>query len=256
MRLPAPRTPSAVRGRSGRPPMPGAAWRSTPSMHSPPTPPEAIRSTPRSRRRADACPRRAWAAGPRARAGRTAVHQRPRRARVRGRHRRRDPDAAPRSSHARRRPVQCPPGRRQPRRTPLVAIASHDDPSTLPVSAVTGRMFTDPNATAAWSRGLSPELLLDVSLKTFACLCSGESPRLNSEDEGWVVLPHGDVPLQHRARGRGDGVLARRADAPSRPAAHRRNARAGPVERHDAGTCPRRAGRDRSASAGRRTRVP
>lgn len=78
-------------------------------------------------------------------------------------------------------------------------------------------MFTDPNATAAWSRGLSPELLLDVSLKTFASLCSGESPQLNFEDEGWVVLPHGDVPSQHRARGRGDGVLARRADAPSRP---------------------------------------
>lgn len=86
----------------------------------------------------------------------------------------------------------------------LVAITSHYDPLTLPVSAATGPVFTDPNATVAWSGGLLPELVLDVSLKTFIGRGSGESLQLKFQGEGWVVVqPYEEVAFQHRPRGGG-----------------------------------------------------
>lgn len=93
----------------------------------------------------------------------------------------------------------------------LVAITSHYDPLTLPVSAATGPVFTDPNATVAWSGGLLPELVTDISLRTFVGRASGESLQLKFAGEGWVVVqPFEEVSFQHRGgtgNGRGGGLF-------------------------------------------------
>lgn len=87
----------------------------------------------------------------------------------------------------------------------LVAITSHYDPLTLPVSVATGPVFTDPNATVAWSGGLLPELVTDISLRTFVGRASGESLQLKFAGEGWVVVqPFEEVAFQHRG-GAGNG---------------------------------------------------
>lgn len=93
----------------------------------------------------------------------------------------------------------------------LVAITSHYDPLTLPVSAATGPVFTDPDATVAWSGGLLPELVTDISLRTFVGRASGESLQLKFAGEGWVVVqPFEEVAFQHRGgagHGRGGGLF-------------------------------------------------
>lgn len=79
----------------------------------------------------------------------------------------------------------------------LVAITAHYEPLTLPVSAATGPVFTDPNATVAWSGGLSPEIVTDISLRTLIGRGSGESIQLKFAGEGWVVVqPYEEVVFQ------------------------------------------------------------
>lgn len=69
----------------------------------------------------------------------------------------------------------------------LIAITTHYEPLTLRVSP--GRpVYTDPNATVAWSGGLYPELKTDVSLKTFFGRGSGESLQMKFEGDGFVVV--------------------------------------------------------------------
>lgn len=69
----------------------------------------------------------------------------------------------------------------------LVAITTHYEPLTLRVSP--GRpVYTDPNATVAWSGGLYPELKTDISLKTFFGRGSGESLQMKFEGDGFVVV--------------------------------------------------------------------
>ena len=69
----------------------------------------------------------------------------------------------------------------------LVALTTHYDPLTLRVGA--GQpIFTDPNATVAWSGSLSPEIVTDISFKTFIGKGSGESIQLKFDGDGWVVL--------------------------------------------------------------------
>lgn len=81
----------------------------------------------------------------------------------------------------------------------LVAITSHYEPMTLPVSRRTGPVFTDPNATVAWSGGLSPEVKTDISLGTLLGRGSGESIQLRFEGEGWVVVqPYEEIYFQAR----------------------------------------------------------
>ena len=76
----------------------------------------------------------------------------------------------------------------------IVAITSHYEPLTLPVNAQTGPVFTDPNATVAWSGGLSPEIITDISLGTLFGRGSGESIQLRFAGEGWVVVqPYEEV---------------------------------------------------------------
>lgn len=80
----------------------------------------------------------------------------------------------------------------------VVAITSHYQPLTLAVSR-DQPVFTDPNATVAWSGGLSPEIVTDISFKTLLGRGSGESIQLKFAGEGWVVVqPYEEVYLQHK----------------------------------------------------------
>ncbi len=78
----------------------------------------------------------------------------------------------------------------------IVAITSHYEPITLEVTP-DNPVFTDPNATIAWSAGLSPELKTDVSLKTFFGRGSGESVQMAFQGTGFVVVqPYEEVYMQ------------------------------------------------------------
>ncbi len=71
--------------------------------------------------------------------------------------------------------------------TGMVAFTSHYDPLTLPVYE-DRPVYTDPNATIAWSGNLIPELKTDISLKTFFGRGSGESLQMKFRGEGFVVV--------------------------------------------------------------------
>ncbi len=78
----------------------------------------------------------------------------------------------------------------------VVAITSHYEPLTLAVTP-DQPVFTDPNATVAWSGGLTPDIVTDVSLKTFLGRGSGESIQLKFAGSGWVVVqPYEEIHLQ------------------------------------------------------------
>jgi len=78
----------------------------------------------------------------------------------------------------------------------LLAITTHYEPMTLRV--IPGQpVFTDPNATIAWSGNLSPQFKTDVSLKTFLGRGSGESMQMMFDGDGFVVVqPYEEVYLQ------------------------------------------------------------
>ena len=81
--------------------------------------------------------------------------------------------------------------------TGLVAITSHYEPLTLRVSRKDGPVFTDPNATVAWSGGLSPEVATDITLGSLFGRGSGESIQLKFHGEGWVVVqPYEEIYFQ------------------------------------------------------------
>lgn len=81
--------------------------------------------------------------------------------------------------------------------TGIVAITSHYDPLVLKVSTASGPVFTDPNATVAWSRNLSPEIATDISFKTLMGRGSGESIQMKFEGDGWIVVqPYEETYLQ------------------------------------------------------------
>lgn len=83
----------------------------------------------------------------------------------------------------------------------MVAITTHFEPLTLRVTP--GRpVFTDPNATVAWSGNLSPELKTDIQLKTFVGRGSGESVQMKFEGDGFVVVqPFEEVAFQPGSAG-------------------------------------------------------
>ncbi|GIW75417.1 MAG: hypothetical protein KatS3mg104_0480 [Phycisphaerae bacterium] len=59
-------------------------------------------------------------------------------------------------------------------------------------------MYTDPNATIAWSGNLMPKFRTDVSLKTFLGRGSGESLQMVFNGDGFVVVqPYEEVYLQN-----------------------------------------------------------
>jgi uncharacterized protein (AIM24 family) len=80
----------------------------------------------------------------------------------------------------------------------LLATTSHYEPVTLRVTP-SNPVFTDPNATVAWSAGLSPNIKTDVSLKTIFGRASGESLQMVFEGEGLVVIrPYEEVYLNQK----------------------------------------------------------
>ncbi len=82
----------------------------------------------------------------------------------------------------------------------MVAITSHYEPLTLRVTP-DRPVFTDPNATVAWSGTLSPDLRTDISFKTFLGRGSGESFQMAFEGEGFVVIqPYEEVVFQQATR--------------------------------------------------------
>ena len=81
--------------------------------------------------------------------------------------------------------------------TGALAITTHFDPLVLRVEP--GQpVFSDPNATVAWSGSLSPEIHTDISLKTFFGRASGESIQLRFEGSGFIVVqPCEEVHVGH-----------------------------------------------------------
>ncbi|MEZ6130620.1 MAG: AIM24 family protein [Planctomycetaceae bacterium] len=80
--------------------------------------------------------------------------------------------------------------------TGMIAITSHFQPMTLRVRP-NQPVVTDPNATIAWSGGLSPEFKTDISLKTFFGRGSGESIQMLFKGDGFVVVqPFEEVYFQ------------------------------------------------------------
>ena len=74
-----------------------------------------------------------------------------------------------------------------------IAITTHFDPITLAVRP-DQPVFTDPNATIAWSGSLQPEIKTDITLKSLFGRGSGESFQLAFKGQGWVVLqPYEEV---------------------------------------------------------------
>ncbi|OGN52036.1 MAG: hypothetical protein A2352_13670 [Caulobacterales bacterium RIFOXYB1_FULL_67_16] len=84
----------------------------------------------------------------------------------------------------------------------VVAVTSHYEPLILKVSAATGPVFTDPNATVVWSGSLSPEIATDISFKTLMGRGSGESIQLKFAGEGWIVVqPYEETYMQAASAG-------------------------------------------------------
>lgn len=78
----------------------------------------------------------------------------------------------------------------------MLAITTHYDPITLKVTPQ-NPVFTDPNATIAWSGGLTPDFKTDMSLKTFFGRGSGESLQMMFQGDGFVVVqPYEEVYMQ------------------------------------------------------------
>lgn len=69
----------------------------------------------------------------------------------------------------------------------MVAITTHYDPMTLPVSPECP-VVTDPNATVMWTGNLTPEFKTDIQLKTFFGRGSGESLQMRFNGQGYVVV--------------------------------------------------------------------
>ncbi|RLG32142.1 AIM24 family protein, partial [Methanosarcinales archaeon] len=69
----------------------------------------------------------------------------------------------------------------------MIAITTHSDPVTLIVKPGEP-VFTDPNATVAWSSNLAPDLKADISLKTLVGRTSGETIQMKFDGDGFVVI--------------------------------------------------------------------
>ncbi len=71
--------------------------------------------------------------------------------------------------------------------TGMVAITTHYDPMTLPVTP-SHPVVTDPNATVMWTGDLQPEFKTDIQFKTFFGRGSGESLQMKFTGNGYVVV--------------------------------------------------------------------
>lgn len=74
-----------------------------------------------------------------------------------------------------------------------IAITTHGEPLTLMVTP-DNPVFTDPNATVAWSGNLSPDLKTNVSFKSLIGRGSGEEFQMKFSGNGWVLIqPYEEV---------------------------------------------------------------
>lgn len=78
----------------------------------------------------------------------------------------------------------------------MVAITTHYEPLALEVKPDMP-LFSDPNATVAWSGSLEPEIVTNFTIGTFLGRSSGEAIQLKFQGSGWVILqPYEEVYLQ------------------------------------------------------------
>jgi uncharacterized protein (AIM24 family) len=68
-----------------------------------------------------------------------------------------------------------------------VAITTHGDPLVLRVTPETP-VFTDPDATVAWSENLKVSIKVDASFKTMTGRASGETYQMQLSGSGFVVV--------------------------------------------------------------------
>lgn len=82
-----------------------------------------------------------------------------------------------------------------------IAITSHYEPLTLLVTP-DNPVFTDPNATVAWSGQLKPDFVTDMSFKIFLGRGSGESIQMKFSGNGFVVVqPYEEVYFSNDSKG-------------------------------------------------------
>lgn len=80
--------------------------------------------------------------------------------------------------------------------TGSVVITSHGKPITFRVEPGTP-IFTDPQATVAWSGTLSPQIETNMSFKSMIGRGSGESIQFAFQGDGWVMVqPFEEAPFQ------------------------------------------------------------
>ncbi len=78
----------------------------------------------------------------------------------------------------------------------LVAFCTEGQPLVLKVTPE-APVFTDPQATVAWSGDLSPDFHTDLSFKTFLGRGSGDSFQMKFQGHGFVVVqPWEETPVQ------------------------------------------------------------
>ncbi|PWS27048.1 hypothetical protein DHW03_13610 [Pedobacter yonginense] len=68
-----------------------------------------------------------------------------------------------------------------------IAITTHGEPILLKVTA-NQPVYTDPNATVAWSEFLSPKIKTNLTFGSFIGRGSGESLQMEFSGEGWVLV--------------------------------------------------------------------
>lgn len=77
----------------------------------------------------------------------------------------------------------------------LIAVLSHGYPLTLPVKP-NEPVYTDPNATIAWSSELRPEIKVDSSLRSIIGRGGGETMQMVFRGNGFVVVqPYEEQPV-------------------------------------------------------------
>ena len=82
--------------------------------------------------------------------------------------------------------------------TGYIAITTHGDPLLLKVSAGQN-VYTDPNATVAWSENLSPNIKTNLSFGNLLGRSSGESFQLEFKGEGWVLVqPYEEIKYKQK----------------------------------------------------------
>lgn len=82
--------------------------------------------------------------------------------------------------------------------TGYIAITTHGDPLLLKVSAGQN-VYTDPNATVAWSENLSPNIKTNLSFGNLLGRGSGESFQLEFKGEGWVLVqPYEEIKYKQK----------------------------------------------------------